>query len=141
MLFFSGELKGSKLEVFKLLEKMSFSNYSRCPVVLEKPLASVALPVDPKRVAYPAVAGVVVPRDVLCPAKASELSDLSSSPLDSPPGNLPKAFHNVATDKDEYVITPGMIVFIPAGESHWHGATKDTPLAHVSIKTDGPTNF
>ena len=47
----------------------------------------------------------------------------------------------VATDKDEYVITPGMVVFIPAGESHWHGATEDTSLAHVSIKTDGPTSF
>jgi len=43
----------------------------------------------------------------------------------------------VATRDKEYVITPGSIVFIPAGEVHWHGATADSALAHIAIQKDG----
>jgi 4-carboxymuconolactone decarboxylase len=31
----------------------------------------------------------------------------------------------VATDREEITVRPGDVVFIPAGEKHWHGAAKD----------------
>jgi quercetin dioxygenase-like cupin family protein len=39
----------------------------------------------------------------------------------------------VATRDREYVVTPGMVVFIPAGEVHWHGATADSPCAQIAV--------
>lgn len=36
-------------------------------------------------------------------------------------------------------IRPGDVVFIPAGEKHWHGATATTAMTHIAIqeKQDG----
>jgi quercetin dioxygenase-like cupin family protein len=39
----------------------------------------------------------------------------------------------VATEDKEVTVTPGMTIYIPAGEKHWHGATKDSSFAHLSI--------
>ena len=39
----------------------------------------------------------------------------------------------VATKEKEYIVTPGMAIFISPGEAHWHGATKDSSFAHLSI--------
>jgi quercetin dioxygenase-like cupin family protein len=39
----------------------------------------------------------------------------------------------VATKDQEYIVTPGMVIFVPPGEEHWHGATKDSSFAHLSI--------
>ena len=39
----------------------------------------------------------------------------------------------VATDKEEIVVMPGDIVFIPANEKHWHGATKDSTFSHLYV--------
>ena len=39
----------------------------------------------------------------------------------------------VATEKEEKVVTPGDIIFIPAGEKHWHGAAKDTEFSHIYV--------
>lgn len=39
----------------------------------------------------------------------------------------------VATRDREYTVTPDTAIFIPAGEEHWHGATKDSSFAHLSI--------
>ncbi|MGD0329809.1 MAG: cupin domain-containing protein [Nitrososphaeria archaeon] len=39
----------------------------------------------------------------------------------------------VATKDQEHIVTPGMVIYIPPGEEHWHGATKDSPFAHLSI--------
>jgi quercetin dioxygenase-like cupin family protein len=39
----------------------------------------------------------------------------------------------VATRDQEHIVTPGMIVFVPKGEEHWHGATKDSAFSHLSI--------
>jgi quercetin dioxygenase-like cupin family protein len=39
----------------------------------------------------------------------------------------------VATIDQEHIVTPGMVIFIPPGEEHWHGATKDSSFAHLSI--------
>lgn len=39
----------------------------------------------------------------------------------------------VATDKEEIVVRPGDVIFIPAGEKHWHGATKDATFSHTYV--------
>jgi quercetin dioxygenase-like cupin family protein len=39
----------------------------------------------------------------------------------------------VADRKQEYKLVPGMAVIIPAGEEHWHGATKKSTFAHLSM--------
>ena len=39
----------------------------------------------------------------------------------------------IATKDKEHIVTPGMIAFISPGEEHWHGATKDSSFAHLSI--------
>jgi quercetin dioxygenase-like cupin family protein len=39
----------------------------------------------------------------------------------------------VATKEQECMVTLGMIIFDPPGEEHWHGTTKDSSFAHVSI--------
>lgn len=31
------------------------------------------------------------------------------------------------------MVTPGMVIFVSPGEAHWHGATKDSSFAHLSI--------
>jgi len=40
----------------------------------------------------------------------------------------------VASEHEEVIATPGMAFFIPAGERHWHGATKTTAFSHISIR-------
>ena len=47
----------------------------------------------------------------------------------------------VATEKEEHVVTQGTIVYIPAGELHWHGATEDSSFSHIAISTPGQTTF
>ncbi len=47
----------------------------------------------------------------------------------------------VATEQEEHIVTPGMIVYIPKNEMHWHGATKDSSFAHFSIQTPGETTM
>lgn len=39
----------------------------------------------------------------------------------------------IATDTQEIEVAPGDIVFIPAGEKHWHGATADSEFSHIYI--------
>lgn len=40
----------------------------------------------------------------------------------------------LATETGEITVTKGMFVFIPAGEKHRHGSTKDSTFAHITIK-------
>ncbi len=47
----------------------------------------------------------------------------------------------VATGNEEITVTLGTIIFIPAGERHWHGATKDTSFSHIAIMPPGDTSF
>ena len=47
----------------------------------------------------------------------------------------------LATETEEHVVTPGAVVVIPPGEVHRHGATDDTPMAHISITTPGETKL
>ena len=43
----------------------------------------------------------------------------------------------VATKEEEQTVLPGMIIFIPAGELHWHGATPDSSFAHIAFSIPG----
>ena len=43
----------------------------------------------------------------------------------------------VATKKEERVVTEGDVVLIPAGEKHWHGATKDSEFSHIYVTRAG----
>ena len=43
----------------------------------------------------------------------------------------------VATDKEEKIVTVGDIIVFPAGEKHWHGATKDSDFSHIYITKAG----
>lgn len=43
----------------------------------------------------------------------------------------------IADEKQETVVTEGMLGFIPAGEKHWHGATDDCDFTHISILRQG----
>ena len=45
----------------------------------------------------------------------------------------------VVTDNEKKLVTAGDIVFIPAGEKHWHGATDDSEFSHivVTVAPDG----
>ncbi len=39
----------------------------------------------------------------------------------------------VATEKEEQTVVPGDVIFIAAGEKHWHGATKDSTFSHIYV--------
>ena len=47
----------------------------------------------------------------------------------------------VATENEEVTVTPGTFIFIPAGEKHWHGATKDSSFSHIFFIPPGHTSF
>ncbi len=39
----------------------------------------------------------------------------------------------LATDKEKIEVSPGDIVFIPAGEKHWHGAASGSTFSHLYV--------
>ena len=43
----------------------------------------------------------------------------------------------IATETEEKMITTGDVVIIPAGEKHWHGATKDSGFSHIYMTRSG----
>jgi len=43
----------------------------------------------------------------------------------------------VAAKEREYIVTPGFMVYIPAGENHWHGATAQSSMTHLNIQRAG----
>ena len=45
----------------------------------------------------------------------------------------------LATRAEQNLVEPGDIVYVPAGEEHWHGATGDSHFAHLSIRPPGET--
>jgi quercetin dioxygenase-like cupin family protein len=48
----------------------------------------------------------------------------------------------VATEDEEHTVKPGDIVIIPAGETHWHGATDETDFEHLYvISLDSKTTY
>ena len=47
----------------------------------------------------------------------------------------------LATHSQEHRVGPGDVVFVPAGEAHWHGAQPGASMTHVSINFVGTTIF
>jgi quercetin dioxygenase-like cupin family protein len=47
----------------------------------------------------------------------------------------------VATESEKRIIRPGDWVIIPAGAWHWHGATPDFAMCHISIKQPAHTDW
>jgi quercetin dioxygenase-like cupin family protein len=47
----------------------------------------------------------------------------------------------VATEDERLLVGPGDIVIVPAGVWHWHGATPDTAMCHISMKALGDTDW
>lgn len=47
----------------------------------------------------------------------------------------------VATETDKLMVSKGDVVTIPAGIWHWHGATRNSAMCHISIKRPGPSNW
>jgi len=45
----------------------------------------------------------------------------------------------VATEKEEIVVKEGDIILSPAGEKHWHGATKESDFSHIFVLRKGET--
>ena len=45
----------------------------------------------------------------------------------------------ISSAGQEQIVSPGMVVHIPMGEKHWHGATKNMSFTHISIHTPGKT--
>jgi len=43
----------------------------------------------------------------------------------------------VATEKEERIVTVGEVVLFPAGEKHWHGATRDSEFSHIVVTRAG----
>ena len=43
----------------------------------------------------------------------------------------------VATEKDQWSVAPGDIIFIPKGEKHWHGAVPGELFSHIYIYRKG----
>lgn len=41
----------------------------------------------------------------------------------------------VATDSEKVAVGLGDIIFIPAGEKHWHGAIKDATFSHLVVRS------
>jgi quercetin dioxygenase-like cupin family protein len=47
----------------------------------------------------------------------------------------------LATRSRQHRVGPGDVVFVPAGEAHWHGAQPGASMSHVSINFVGTTVF
>lgn len=47
----------------------------------------------------------------------------------------------VATETEKLMVSEDDVITIPAGTWHWHGATRDSAMCHISIKRPGPTNW
>ena len=43
----------------------------------------------------------------------------------------------VATDEENLPLAPGVVVFVPKGTRHWHGAQPGETFTHLSILTPG----
>ena len=47
----------------------------------------------------------------------------------------------LATDSQRNDVGPDDVVYVPAGEMHWHGAATDSDFVHLSIRTPGDTEW
>jgi quercetin dioxygenase-like cupin family protein len=47
----------------------------------------------------------------------------------------------VGNNETEWEVQPGDIVYSGPGEKHWHGATSDSSMSHISVTTVGPPKW
>jgi quercetin dioxygenase-like cupin family protein len=47
----------------------------------------------------------------------------------------------IATETEKLMVSTGDVITIPAGSWHWHGATQNTAMCHISFKKTGPSNW
>ncbi len=47
----------------------------------------------------------------------------------------------MATKREKMLITPSTLIYFPAGEKHWHGATKNSSFTHITVAPPHKTNF
>lgn len=47
----------------------------------------------------------------------------------------------LATREQQNLVEPGDVVYVEAGEEHWHGATSDSHFVHLSIRPPGETDW
>lgn len=47
----------------------------------------------------------------------------------------------LATRHEQHLVEPGDVVYIPAGEEHWHGAVADSAFVHLSVRPPGKTTW
>ena len=47
----------------------------------------------------------------------------------------------VATETEKLLVSAGDVITVPADTWHWHGASRDTAMCHISIKRPGPSNW
>jgi quercetin dioxygenase-like cupin family protein len=40
----------------------------------------------------------------------------------------------VATEAEEREVSAGDVIFFPAGEKHWHGATQNSTFSHITVR-------
>ena len=45
----------------------------------------------------------------------------------------------LATEHEEHQVTPGCVVYVAPDERHWHGATPEFSMTHISINGPGET--
>jgi len=48
-----------------------------------------------------------------------------------------KGSGTIATKSNKYIVKVGDIIWIPAGEPHWHGANADSDFTHISVTKAG----
>ena len=105
---------------------------------------------DPTRSNY--FAGEVNIQSLVGPAESSELELISV--YFSPGGRTIPHIHEqdqvlqiiegqgiVATETERVMVSAGDVITIPAGTWHWHGATQNQAMAHISIMKRGKTNW
>lgn len=47
----------------------------------------------------------------------------------------------LATESERNEVGPGDVVYVPAGETHWHGAGEGSSFTHLSIRPPGETHW
>ncbi len=47
----------------------------------------------------------------------------------------------VAYEQERHLVSAGDVITIPRGTWHWHGATRDSAMSHISIMKRGTTDW
>lgn len=102
----------------------------------------------PTRTDDPVFLGDVTFRQLITPGQAELIRVLE---VTFQPGGKTKWHHHecdqllvitaghgrVGTREESFDVRAGDVVFVPAGEQHFHGAQDDTTMTHISVLTPG----